>query len=541
MDDPDPNNDWEHVITDVEASPPLHVQAVQVTLYDSQTDQRFGPSFQDYRDIHLMTQYLYPVSKVTLHRATHSIHWDGDYGAILSLLFYDWIHKNPGPNTAYVGLVPDEVTTRWDGVGFPSGQCWVKLNKDANGNLYRRDNGLVAAHEMGHTFWMFHVNCGGAGWPYEPYPYARDQLSRGGPRDYYGFDSSTSPPTIKLPLSTRDIMGYCQPWWISDYTFKKLRTELGGGSSSALRRVTLDADTQYLMVMGTIDPATQVVSLMPMVQMMGDDLDPDAPVSAAGEYAVRLLAADDSVLAEEAFDLPDGVHQEEGTAFSVLVPYDANTARVVVVHQGAELSTTTVSPNPPTVALNPVSGTVPNPLTASWTATDADGDTLSATLFLSADGGKTWNPITAGIEDSSVELDTMGWPGTSEGMLRIKVSDGVHTVEDTTGPFTVPLRPPEVYVMSPSDGATLQRGMPAFFSASGYDAEDGPLADDDFQWRSDRDGDLGSGEEILAESLSAGLHEITVRATDSDGLTASDTIHVFVGYPVLLPLIRKEG
>ena len=125
-------------------------------------------------------------------------------------------------------------------------------------------------------------------------------------------------------------------------------------------------------------------------------------------------------------------------------------------------------------------------------------------------------------------------------MVRVLVTDGVNTNHDVTGPFTVTTTAPVVFVATPEDGSGVQPGTPLLLTASGYDPEDGPMEGDVFSWISDRDGDLGSGEEVFVPELSLGWHEITVAATDSDDHTATDTIHIYVGHRVYLPTILKS-
>ena len=54
-------------------------------------------------------------------------------------------------------------------------------------------------------------------------------------------------------------------------------------------------------------------------------------------------------------------------------------------------------------------------------------------------------------------------------------------------------------------------------------------------WSSDRDGALGTGDQLLVADLRPGWHEITVTATDDDENTGSDTIGLHVGYRTYLP------
>ena len=62
------------------------------------------------------------------------------------------------------------------------------------------------------------------------------------------------------------------------------------------------------------------------------------------------------------------------------------------------------------------------------------------------------------------------------------------------------------------------------------DPEDGPLTGDSLMWASDVDGELGIGESFSA-SLSAGYHDITLKAKDSEGLVVTDYARVQVHTP----------
>lgn len=70
----------------------------------------------------------------------------------------------------------------------------------------------TVAHELGHTMGRHHSPCGGAQGTDPKYPYVDGASGVPGWRQSDGsfiFDSS-------------DVMGYCQPIWISDYTYKAL-------------------------------------------------------------------------------------------------------------------------------------------------------------------------------------------------------------------------------------------------------------------------------------------------------------------------------
>jgi hypothetical protein len=391
---------------------------------------------------------------------------------------------------------------------------------------------------------MRHVEaCGANGGTVEPYPYSNTKwLSAGGVRDHYGLDTGSSSIEVKLPRDHADIMTYCSPQWMSDYTFEKLLDQLQ--SNAGIPLSSWDPGTEYLMIMGDIEPETGEVGLLPIMHVQGDEIDPDVWTNPDGDYAVRLVDAQETVLFERTFGLIDEPHDEGGRSITLFVPYDDDMARLVILHNGTELKSVTVSPNSPTVVLHPVTGamtdTVSGTLTVSWTASDADGDDLSASVYFSADGGDTWELTTLGLTRNQVRFDTSLWPHTGRGMLRVEVNDGINTGKDVSKPFTVPAKAPAVFAVAPENGATLPPGSPVSLTATGYDAEDGPMEGDALAWSSNRDGELGSGTQIVATDLSLGWHEITVTATDSDNNTATDSIQIHFGHEVYLPLVLRH-
>jgi hypothetical protein len=71
----------------------------------------------------------------------------------------------------------------------------------------------TAVHEIGHTFGREHSPCGQAAGPDPNYPYQQGNIG------VFGYDIVTQ----KLfPPNTGDVMSYCPPYWLSDYTFMKL-------------------------------------------------------------------------------------------------------------------------------------------------------------------------------------------------------------------------------------------------------------------------------------------------------------------------------
>ena len=82
-------------------------------------------------------------------------------------------------------------------------------------------------------------------------------------------------------------------------------------------------------------------------------------------------------------------------------------------------------------------------------------------------------------------------------------------------------------------------GTPLFLNGYAYDLEDSTLGESALHWNSNRDGDLGTGSQVLV-TLSPGQHVITLSAIDSDGnVSDSKYRRLCPGSNIYLPLILR--
>ena len=104
-----------------------------------------------------------------------------------------------------------------------------------------------------------------------------------------------------------------------------------------------------------------------------------------------------------------------------------------------------------------------------------------------------------------------------------------------------PAGTPTVEIVSPETDSTVQAGEAVSFFARVEDAEDdiGALW---MRWSSDQDGLLYEAEgadQLTLDTLSAGTaHTITLQVTDTDGLTAEDTLLLTVAAPGAAPTLQ---
>jgi hypothetical protein len=205
-------------------------------------------------------------------------------------------------------------------VGLPSAIGWDKTGYSDGGNYPE-----ILAHEVGHNLDQSHANCGGPSgvdpfWLTAPANYANGAIG------VYGYDVANS--ALKIPSAYKDIMSYCSPVWVSDFTYKSIMNFRAGGG---LRLVAAPAVAQdCLLVWGTVKNGQ--VTLEPAFRMV---VVPQPPVP--GSYILQLLDGQGGVASETAFepaevaDLPG----EPEAHFAFTVPVSGPVGSLRVLQAGA--------------------------------------------------------------------------------------------------------------------------------------------------------------------------------------------------------------
>lgn len=154
-------------------------------------------------------------------------------------------------------------------------------------------------------------------------------------------------------------------------------------------------------------------------------------------------------------------------------------------------------------------------------ATDAEDGTLSGSSLVWAS-----------------DLD--GELGTGDTLTRSDLSIGVHQItlvatdkQGVADTATVSIRinadhAPVATITSPADSSNYVEGDTIDLVGSATDAEDGTLSGSSLVWASDIDGELGTGDTVTRSDLSAAVHQITLVATDRQGVADTASIHISV-------------
>jgi hypothetical protein len=335
-------------------------------------------------------------------------------------------------------------------------------------------------------------------------------------------------PRVLTPYNTFDLLSYCQPRGISDYTYNALYLQLRAWRPdfSPTKRTVLKLPPRkgvpvpgdWLMVTGEI----RADGGFALARRLAGVVNP--PTRVAGAYAIRLLDGAGAVLADYPFTPTAG-----GDAVGVLggvfevVPFavGTRTVRLVEIANARVVANEAVSASAPTVSsvvlAGPPSG-FGGEVSLSWSGSDADGDALSYDVLISRDGGVNFTPLIVGSTATTATVETARIGGGSV-RLRVVAKDGVHTGFADSAAFSIPDKTPEVRIVLPGV-EDVYVGQAVNFEASVSDPQDGSLPAASIVWRLGAR-TLATGRRITVGDFPAGLNEVSVTATNSLGLSAT--------------------
>lgn len=268
--------------------------------------------------------------------------------------------------------------------------------------------------------------------------------------------------------------------------------------------------------------------------------DADVVADTTGTLMIAALNSAGQRLATSAlspiFDLPGGKGEPQKhlieAPFEGVIRFPSGTTKFQILNGSTVVKDVPVSANAPVVSNVSLGvGSIFNGVTSiSWTGTDADNDALTYTVEYDPDVTAPHNDfeeIIANIRDPRWTEDFSKVAGGNHAKIRITASDGINSSFAESAEFRVPFKAPDVFI-KPLAQPVVQQGAAVVLDVMVEDLQDGELPDASLVWTSDISGRLGTGEIIVAKNLAAGLHTITLTATNSGGISTSKTISVTV-------------
>jgi hypothetical protein len=169
---------------------------------------------------------------------------DGDgWDEALDDLLAHRTQLSPKPNVFFYGLMAPATSY----TSYCAGSCTLGLSyvSDADAVSERGSIGIsvfqdgsgakdawdTLAHELGHAFGREHADCGNPDGPDPRYPYKNGSLG-----EAYGYDFELA--KLLRPKVYRDVMSYCTPVWISDYTYSAVFERLAYIESEGFRALS---------------------------------------------------------------------------------------------------------------------------------------------------------------------------------------------------------------------------------------------------------------------------------------------------------------
>ncbi|GAP63799.1 hypothetical protein ARMA_2222 [Ardenticatena maritima] len=375
------------------------------------------------------TRKVYPVPNITLQTRATPLTYSGpctngkpdptqtDWVYLLYDITDAWL-ADGAPNEYYYALLDVECSG-----GCIAGLGWIGGYKAAVGwtgwNANHDGASETHAHEVGHNHGRKHAPGCGAADPDPAYPYTdgngKSPIGNSGAQNY-GFDVYGS-QTIYPYTQYYDIMGYCDPTWISDYTYEAILTY---AQQNNLLRITHPENVMF--VSGMLGENDTSATLRPAFTLETANLP-----HATGPYTLDLLDAGGRLLASYTFApvhaALDPVGDAEGgdiRGFALTIPAHPK-ADAIRIRKGSEvLAERHGGAAAPQFVENALTATTN---TLRWAVSDTDGDDLVYLVRYSPDGGKTWQALA--INQTATELART--TPLAPGLYEILASDGVHT------------------------------------------------------------------------------------------------------------------
>jgi hypothetical protein len=398
------NNQFSRAVTFNDV-PDLQVFLVPIDYtHQGSTNPGFYPG-QGVDNISNWIRRAYPIADVDITiRPNYSFSGNLDNGTawinLLNQIFTLKISEGHPDNTpiVYYGLIPiQNGSTQWffsgiAGIGYisPPGQNF----REALGlNLGATDEtGILAGHEIGHNLGRDHAPCGNPDEPDPSYPYAGASIGQ------FGTDIQGNNVGFNTPASHVDVMSYCSPEWVSDYTYTALY------NNQRVQGLSQPAQTADRLLIRATFTGNNEVTLSPSYTF---------PIKsstelAAGEVLVELLDANDNIISAHPLAVREA--EEKGIAFrsamgTVPLP-QVPVAAIRLVEGGAILAERQFEDASRLAQAALAVTQTSEAVTLNWGLAD-----VPAIVRYTADNGATWTTLAVDAVGGSFSTTVAEWMG----------------------------------------------------------------------------------------------------------------------------------
>lgn len=245
------------------------------------------------------TRDMYPLQEVDveirepLDLSEYDLRKLEDWGRFMA--YVDAAQAADGSDRYYFGVLPTVEGSALGGMGLLGRPVAIGID----------ESGAIAAHEWGHNWGRLHAPCGDPPKTDEDYPYPNGSIG------VYGFSSDNQ--NLQTPGTRSDIMSYCTPQWISDYTYEGIM-QFRANEAAAARAAPAPVVRESLIVWGRILPDSLI--LEPAFRARVPTALPNTP----GPLRLRALDVAGAVLFDLSFDAVPLSRLPEERIFAFAVP-----------------------------------------------------------------------------------------------------------------------------------------------------------------------------------------------------------------------------